>query len=55
VAIDTIATGVPAEQPFRLFQNIIVSLEPKQGEPSFSKSIILTATFPSVVAEPPQD
>jgi hypothetical protein len=55
VAIDTIATGVPAEQPFRLFQNVIVSLEPKQGVPTFSKSIILTATFPDIVAEPPQD
>ena len=55
LAIDTIATGVVAEQPFRLFQNVIVSLEPKQGVPTFSKSIILTATFPSIVAEPPQD
>ena len=55
VAIDTILSGVPAEQPFRFFQNIIVSLEPKQGLDTFSKSVVLTAIFPAVVAEPPED
>lgn len=56
VRIDTIAgASLATEQPFRLYRQVIVSLEPKQGVSTYSGSVVLAATLPDVVVKPPEE
>lgn len=58
VRIDTVANGVLAgaeSQPFRLYNNVFVTLEAKQGVAATSQSVVLAAAFPEIVSVPPEN
>ena len=56
VQIDTIAgASLSTDQPFRLYREVRVTLEAKQGIDLPSSTVIIAATFPEPSVKPPED